>query len=205
MWKPVLVSAVTLCTGCSQITPSANVQPTRQVTAQDQTAGASYRFDFQIALHANEQAYPTGRIASSQPSSQSSDAAASPTVANAKSPGNTQNTYFTISVGNSDTGALAATGGAQSSTPNAANTTRADQKPEASLAIPISVAMPGGLASGTAGAGTGNAQVTLTVEQQMEAMANMLSGGDPAKAADIFKQLMALRNPPAVPDPVPGQ
>jgi len=113
---------------------------------------------------------------------------------------------FNIHTGGSSTGPQS-TGavGPMSAQPGATVTQSPEQKPEGSVQVAPAVALPGGVASGSAAGATGSGAVSLSNEQQAELRTALLRAmqGDTQAWAQIAELLGIVFNPttqPAAPD-----
>jgi len=112
---------------------------------------------------------------------------------------------FNIHTGGSSTGPQS-TGavGPMSAQPGATITQSPEQKPEGSVQVAPAIALPGGVASGSAAGATGSGSVTLSAEQQAELRTALLRAmqGD-SQAWLKIAELMGMVFEPA-PAPQPG-
>lgn len=168
--------ALMLVAGCAQSTEAPVDQPARVIAepVADQAAQGSgsvvtINVGNDIAREAMDEGGATitlgaeGLAETSEP--RVADGAAG--VAAKKTRGAQNNfAYIVVHTGGSSTGAQS-TGatGPLSNAPNATISQSPEQHPEASVQVPIGVALPGGFAAPSAAGGTGQAQTSLTPQQ----------------------------------------
>jgi hypothetical protein len=210
-----LLALIGGCPGCAQSTPQTTMQPTQaaQDTRTDQGAlGSTTHVNFAITQNASGRqrepqqlgdaiGSPEGAFAVSD--FQASDQAS---LASASGTGDVMIVVFDTQSGGSSTGAQ--TGGGTSgltSTPGVVSTITAEQKPEASVQVPITAAWAGGTASGQASGATGQGQAHLSAEvaQSTRVALTELSKTNP-EAASLLGQLLGVVFEPAATQPAEG-
>lgn len=174
-WMSILL---VLCCGCAQQTGQMTAQPTGQTQAamtEQGALGSTTHVNFAItqnaagrtrepnALEAALKEDADGRFAVE------GFAAGDAELASAAGTGDVQIIVFDVQSGGSSTGAQAGgSASGQSAQPGATSTITAEQRPEASVQVPVTTALPGGAASGSASGATGQGTATLSAEQQAE-------------------------------------
>lgn len=111
-----------------------------------------------------------------------------------------------IHTGGSTTGQQSATGpGSQAQNPGSSVSQTPNQEPSASLAVPISVAMPGGAASGSASAAGPSGTASLTADQRasLSTLFTQAAKGDAGALSIIQEFLKSGKLPPVTEAPKP--
>jgi hypothetical protein len=213
MWLPVMLTIGLW--GCSQRTAAPVEQPARQVQApaSEQAAqGSNSDVKIWIVNAPGDNALPGDPSVVMKLGTAAKDASVA--SADSSEPGNqTRDTRagyaqagFTINIqtGGSTTGPQS-TGAVSGQTvqPNATVSQAPEQKPEAAAAIPITVALPGGAASGSASGATGQGTATLDAQQTADLRTALVKAmsGDKDALSQIAQLLGLVLSPTTQPSP----